>query len=353
GVVFALKAQSRFSASMFTPSLDVLLERDWDRKYWQISQQATQQNVSIITGVPVYIVDYLSQLELNHKDKLGLGDQSIPEIWPNLKLVVWGGATLDSYHTRLTELLGGQVDYWETYGATEPGLIAYQADREPGMMPALDMVFLEFIPLTEWRAMEAEGGEYQTFDFTYHTLQDVKPGVNYVIVMTTLGGMYRYIIGDTVAFQSTNPPRLSWSGRLVWYSNITLERMNYGHVEQMIHLLGETFGCLFSNFSYATSYDPPRYHFIIEPDQHTDYSGDLAASIDQYLMEVNAEYQFCRERQFLQAPKATLVPPGTYRRLEQFKIREKTNKLGHFKPPRFTNLQTLELLNSIAVSRGY
>ncbi|MFX0090458.1 MAG: GH3 auxin-responsive promoter family protein [Candidatus Hodarchaeota archaeon] len=350
GVALAIKAKSKFMASMFTPSLDVLQEKDWDTKYWGISQQATQQNVSLIAGLPVYIADYLAKLDLDHKYRLDLGDKTIPEIWPNLKLVIWSGAKLEGYSSRLNSLLGDQADFRESYGATEPGLIAYQEDRDPGMVPVLGNNFFEFIPVREWRAMEAEGGNYQDFEFTCRTFQDVQLGTEYVIVLTTVGGMYRYIIGDTVVFRKTDIPRFNWSGRLTWYSNIAVERMCFGHIEQTMQLLGEHLGCQISNFSYTTSHEPPRYHFIIEPDGISKYPEDLVTLVDECLMEINAEYQFCRERKLLLKPEVTLVPAGTYGLLERIKIQEKANRIGQFKPPRFTNEQTIDLLASLAVT---
>ncbi|MFX0090573.1 MAG: GH3 auxin-responsive promoter family protein [Candidatus Hodarchaeota archaeon] len=348
GVALAIKAKSKFAASMFTPSLEILREKDWDRKYWGISQEATKQNISLIAGLPVYIVDYLAKLDLDHKYRLGLGDKTIPEIWPNLKMIIWSGAKLEGYASRLNSLVGDQVDFREAYGATEVGLAAYQMGTEAGMVPVLGNNYFEFIPLTEWRAMEAEGGTYQNFEFTCNTFQDVKPGVDYVIVMTTVGGMYRYIIGDTVKFHKSDIPRFNWSGRLTWYTNIAVERMNFSHVEQAVNRLADIIGCPISNFSYATSYDPPQYRFIIEPDGIPTYQGDLTSLLDECLMEVNAEYHFCRDRKLIHAPEARFVPSGTYGLLERVKIEEKANRIGQFKPPRYTNAQMIQLLNSIA-----
>ncbi|MFX0092599.1 MAG: GH3 auxin-responsive promoter family protein [Candidatus Hodarchaeota archaeon] len=350
GVALAIKAKSKFAASMFTPSLDVLMEKDWDKKYWSISQQTTRQNVSMIAGLPVYIADYLTKLELDHKHRLDMGDKSIPEIWPNLKLVIWSGAKLEGYSSRLSNLLDNQVDFREAYGATETGLVAYQADNASGMVPVLGNNFFEFIPLSEWRMMEAEGGNYQNFGFTYHTFQDVKTGIDYVIVLTTVGGMYRYVIGDTVTFHQTEIPRFNWSGRITWYSNIALERMNYSHIEQMIHLLEEYLGCRISNFSYTTSHEPPRYQFIIEPDGITLPITNFEMLVDRCLSEVNAEYDFCRKRKLLMVPEVTLVPTGTYALLEQISIQEKGARIGQYKPPRYTNRPMLQLLASCAMS---
>jgi len=41
----------------------------------------------------------------------------------------------------------------------------------------------------------------------------VKEGINYAIVISTNGGLWRYMIGDTIVFTSTDPYRFRISGR--------------------------------------------------------------------------------------------------------------------------------------------
>ncbi|MFX1251817.1 MAG: GH3 auxin-responsive promoter family protein [Promethearchaeota archaeon] len=347
GVALALKAESKMAARLFTPTLDVLKMKDWEVKYRAISEQATQQNVSLIAGVPVYIADYLTKLETRYKHELGLSDKTIPEIWPNLKLIIWSGAKVDGYKTRLTQLVGSQVDYREAYGATETGLMAFQNGTERGMIPVLGNNFFEFISLHEWRAMEAENADYHTFEFGARTFQDVKPGIEYVIVFTTVGGLYRYIIGDVVVFEHSDLPRFRWTGRIKWWSNITVERMSYGHVLQAIAALEEDIGFPINNFSYSTCYRPPQYHFVIETESDKLLNSDLSARLDQLLQLVNCEYAFARERGLLHAPLVIQVPPGTYDQFSQVKARQGA-PLGQMKPPGFTDIQTLNLLASLA-----
>ncbi|MFX1534537.1 MAG: GH3 auxin-responsive promoter family protein [Promethearchaeota archaeon] len=349
GVALALKAKNKFAAKMFTPTLDVLMMKDWEEKYRQISRQATKQNVSMIAGVPVYIAEYLTKLEMNHKQELGLVDKSIPEIWPNLKLLIWSGAKIEGYLKRLIQLVGEHIDFREAYGATETGLIAFQQGLERGQVPVLSNNFFEFIPLQEWRAMEAEEADYHHFEFNVRTFQDMKPKVDYVIVFTTVGGLYRYIIGDTIAFELSDIPRFCWTGRIKWWSNITVERMNYGHVTEAIDLLEETLGTQISNFSYSTCYNPPQYHFIIETAKNIPVSTNLTFLLDQALQEVNSEYEFARVRKLLHAPMVIRVPLGTYNRFSQHRALQGA-PLGQMKPPRFTTEETIQLLNSLGAT---
>jgi hypothetical protein len=350
GIALASKARSKFAASMFTPTLDALLEKDWQEKYWLISQQATRQDVSMIAGLPLFIVDYLTTLDSDHKHKLGLGDKTISEIWPNLKLMIWSGTKLAGYATRLRDLVGDGVDFRESYGATETGSIAFQMGSEAGMAPMLGNNFMEFIPASEWNEMEAQGGDYQNFAFNYHTFQDVEPGVDYVIALTTVGGMYRYVIGDMVVFHRTDIPRFTWSGRTVWYSNVAMERLTFSEVQSAITDLADAIHCPISNFSYAASPEPPQYTFVIETDGTPHHQGDVSTLLDEGLKK-NLSYQFCRERNGLLPPKASLVPYGTYALLERKAIQERGNSIGQFKSPRYTDMETIQLIKSLAAER--
>ncbi|MFX1253102.1 MAG: GH3 auxin-responsive promoter family protein [Promethearchaeota archaeon] len=346
GVACVENAKSRFASKIFVPPVDILKEKDWHKRFWETSKQVIKQNVSMIGGVPAYIVSYLVKLNKEHKHQLGLGDKTIPEIWPKLKLVIWGGAQIGGYLPRLRELLGDQVDFYELYAASETGLIAHQQGNEPGMVPILGNNFMEFIPLSEWRAMEEEKGNYQDFEFTCHTFQDVKPGVEYVIVFTTSNGLYRYVIEDTVMFHKSDIPRFNWSGRLVWYSNVTLERVYYSEVEEAIQIAEDVLGCPISNFSYTATHEPePQYQFVIESDAPV--PEEVAKVVDEQLKQVNYNYNYCRNAKMLKEPTIDVVPFGTYESLETEHIKEMAGKIGQYKPPRFTDMETLETIRSV------
>jgi hypothetical protein len=303
----------------------------------------------MMVGVPAYIQDYLLKLDTDHKYRLGMGDKSIPEIWPNLQLIIWGGAKLESYIGALSRHLGDSVDYRETYGGTETGLVGYKVDTNPGMIPSLGNNFYEFIPMNQWRAMEAEGGDYRNFEFDIRTYDEVKAGNEYAIVITNIGGMYRYIWGDSVIFHKGDPFRIDWAGRLNWYSNIAVERMTFNAVQNSITQLSEIIGCRIPHFSYATNFEPPQYQFVIETDSAFSTDLDLNTVLDQLLGENNVEYKFCRERNLIEAPMVITVPAGTYTRLEKSQLAARGEKKGHYKAPRFTSIDTLNQIRSLAL----
>ena len=49
---------------------------------------------------------------------------------------------------------------------------------------------------------------------TLHTLEEVQLGTNYVMIISTTAGLWRYNIGDTIQFTSKSPYKIIVSGRI-------------------------------------------------------------------------------------------------------------------------------------------
>lgn len=88
------------------------------------------------------------------------------------------------------------MNYMETYNASE-GFFAIQDDPERNdMLLMLDYgVYYEFIPMEHFHEDHPKA----------LSLDEVELGINYALVISTNGGLWRYIIGDTIQFTSKNP----------------------------------------------------------------------------------------------------------------------------------------------------
>ena len=98
----------------------------------------------------------------------------------------------------------------ETYNASE-GFFAIQDNPNTSdMLLMLDYgVFYEFIPLSEFGQPNC----------SVLTIGEVEIGVTYALVISTNGGLWRYIIGDTVEFTSLKPHKIRITGRTKQYIN--------------------------------------------------------------------------------------------------------------------------------------
>ena len=118
----------------------------------------------------------------------------IHELWPNFSLIISDVCT-DPYKIVFRSILKNTE--FRTIFCADEVVAAVQID-DKGVVPLYDQNFYEFIPQREWKTMEEEGKSYRAYEFDVKTGDTVTPGEEYVLVLTTPGGLYRYIPGDVV-----------------------------------------------------------------------------------------------------------------------------------------------------------
>ncbi len=180
------------------PPLALALEPDWDRKLSLLAEKSLKEPITLVGGVPSWLLVLFERLL-----KLS-GKSTMAEVWPKLELVVHGGVKFDPYRQAFEDILGSkQIRLQETYPCSE-GFIAF-GDPATGLLRLVydHRIFFEFVPLDELDSPNP----------TRHWLGTVQTGVNYAIVVSTCAGMWAHIIGDTVRFESLDPPMLTFTGR--------------------------------------------------------------------------------------------------------------------------------------------
>ena len=73
----------------------------------------------------------------------------------------------------------------------------------------------------------------------------------YVIVISTNAGLWRYIIGDTIRFTSLNPYRIKLVGRTNSYINAFGEELMIENAEKAINRCSSNHNCFNDNFIVA------------------------------------------------------------------------------------------------------
>ena len=189
-----------------TPKQKIALLEDFEKKLIEITRSTINENVTSIAGVPSWYLVLIKQV-LEYTGKSNLLD-----VWPNLEVFFHGGISFTPYREQYKKLIAGdQMNYMETYNASE-GFFGIQDD--PGkndMLLMLDYgIFYEFIPADKIDSDSPNA----------YTLDEVSIGVNYVIIISTSGGLWRYMMGDTIIFTSINPFRFIISGRTKHFINV-------------------------------------------------------------------------------------------------------------------------------------
>ena len=199
-----------------TPSREVSLMSEWETKLKAIVSEVKNKDVGSLIGVPSWMMVLLQRVL---KDT---GKKSISEVWPNLEVFFHGGISFVPYREQYKQLIGKDIRYYEIYNASE-GFFGIQ-DRfgSDEMLLMLDYgIFYEFIPMDTFGTENAKAV----------SLENVELGKNYAVVISTNGGLWRYLIGDTIRFTDLKPFRFKISGRTKHYINAFGEELMIDNVE--------------------------------------------------------------------------------------------------------------------------
>ena len=179
------------------PSYETNCIEDWETKLEKIVAETFNKDMSLISGIPPWMQMYFDRISADSGKK-------IKDIFPNFSLMVHGGVNFEPYKAKLFETIGKKVDSIETFPASE-GFFAFQDSQEAEglLLNTNSGIFFEFIPVAE----------ILNENPTRLTLNDVKVGENYALIINSNAGLWGYNIGDTIKFVSTDPYRIVVSGR--------------------------------------------------------------------------------------------------------------------------------------------
>lgn len=307
-----------------TPAIEIALIPDFEEKLEKITRTTVNDNVTSIAGVPSW------NLVLLKKVLEYTGKKNILEVWPNLELFTHGGISFTPYRESFRKLIPSeQMNYLETYNASE-GFFAIQDDlTRDDMLLMLDLgVFYEFIPLD--RLHEADPPAL--------TIGEVEKGVNYAIVISTNGGLWRYLIGDTVIFTSLKPHRIKISGRTKYYINAFGEEVIQDNASRALEEACTQTGARIREYTagpmFMDNESKGRHQWMIEFEAPPADLHAFTRILDNKLQEVNSDYEAKRYKDLtLELPLVESLPSGTFYRWMQ----DRGKLGGQNKIPRLAN----------------
>ena len=262
------------------PSYETNCIEDWEVKLEKIVEETINQNMSLISGIPPWMQMYFDWLMEKS------GGEKIKKIFPNLQVIVHGGVNFEPYRAKLFDSLGGTVDTVETFPASE-GFFAFQdtLDKEGLLLNTNSGIFFEFIP----------AAEVFNDNPTRLSLEDVKVGENYALIINSNAGLWSYNIGDTVRFVSTDPYRLVVTGRIKHYISAFGEHVIGEEVEYAILEAAKESGAHIIEFTVAPQIQVneglPYHEWFVEFENMPDNLEEFSKSVDNHLRQKNIYYE--------------------------------------------------------------
>lgn len=263
-----------------TPNREISLMSEWETKMKAISSAVIQEDIGCLTGVPSWMLVLLNEiLDLTGKEKLD-------EVWPMLEVFFHGGISFKPYEENYRALTDKKLNFYEIYNASE-GFFAIQDQSDSKEMLLLldNGIFYEFIPMEEF-----DSDSPKTI-----TLENVEIGKNYALIITTNGGLWRYIIGDTVKFTSKNPFRIIVSGRTKHYINAFGEELIIENAEEALRRACEQTHAIVKDFTAAPVFmegkEKGGHEWLIEFERKPENLNQFSEFLDQSLQELNSDYE--------------------------------------------------------------
>ncbi|MGI6680786.1 MAG: GH3 family domain-containing protein [Bdellovibrionota bacterium] len=324
--------------SRYFPDEKTALIKNWEEKIDVLSRMALDEDIRLFSGVPSWMLIFMNKYKEIFPDR----ELLFKNIFPNLEMIVHGGVNFAPYYDAFkTLMVGSKATLREVYPASE-GFIAMQ-DRGygEGLRMVLDSgIFYEFVPLEELGSRNP----------TVHHVGNIEKDINYAIVMTNCTGFWRYILGDTVKFIETNPPRLFITGRTSYYLSSFGEHLILEEVEDAVVSAAKSIDKQIADYSVGTLFPKDTselggHLYIVEFKGEIPNDEDIkkfADKIDKVLCKRNEDYEAHRAEGYgLNPPKIKAVKPGTF----AMWMASRGKLGGQNKVPRIINNE--ELFNSL------
>jgi len=255
------------------------------------SKKAPDWDIGSISGIPSWIELMLKHVidyhNLNH----------IHEIWPNFMVLASGGVAFEPYKKSFERITGKPIIVIDTY-LTSEGYLATQIRKDTDAMALItdNGIYFEFVPFTDENI--DEDGNIRS-GVKAMNIEEVEEGVQYVLVISTVAGAWRYMIGDTIEFTDKSRAEIKITGRTKHFLNVVGSQLSVIQMSTAIKELGEEFGMEVKEFTVAALMEKDNYlhrwYLGVEGQAEKD-ADQLARRLDELLKENNKNYEVARSK---------------------------------------------------------
>ncbi len=308
-----------------TPSREIALMNEWEEKIEKMARASMEEDIGLLVGVPSWTMVIANRiLEIT-------GKSNLKEVWPNLECFMHGGVSFEPYQEEFKKLVPESgMNYVESYNASEGFFGIQDQDNANELLLMLDYgIFYEFIPMEQYAG---------TLSPVTVTLDEVELNNQYAIVISTNGGLWRYIVGDTISFTEKYPFRFRVTGRTKSFINTFGEEVIVENAEAAVRYASSQTGAQVRDYTacpvYMENTDRGGHEWLFEFTKEPADFQSFLYHLDQKLREINSDYDAKRTKDLAMVfPKGEILPKGTF---DQW-LKSKGKLGGQNKIPRLSN----------------
>lgn len=320
----------------YRPGKEIAAIKSWDDRVAAIVKEAPNWNIGAIAGIPSWVLLLLKEIIKQHKLK------TIHDIWPNFAMYASGGVAYETYRKDFDALLAKPITIIDTYLASE-GFFSYTS--RPGTM-AMTLalkhgIFYEFIPFDS-RGVDESGALLENPES--HTLQEVVEGQDYVLLISSCAGAWRYSIGDTIKFTDKEKNEIKITGRTKFYLNVVGSQLSEEKMDAAILEVSDKLDRSVNEYAVAAMKNPGGeyiHQWIIVTNDKVD-SSEFAEHLDQALQAANKNYKVARGKALKGISVEAISKEKYYSYLDETK-----KKGGQIKTPKVLSAEKMKDFLSI------
>lgn len=274
--------------TFYRPGKEIAAISDWDERVDAIAEEAPNWNIGAIAGIPSWVLLMLKRIIEKHQL------ETIHDIWPNFQVYASGGVAFETYREDFEAICKTPITILDTYLASE-GFIAYTGT--PGTMSMRLALhhgyYYEFIPFDE-RGVD-ETGELLENPLVLG-IGEVEVGQEYVLLVSSCAGAWRYVIGDVVRFESMDPPQIKITGRTKFFLNVVGSQLSEEKMDKAILELAEAHQATINEYMVAAIKNESGdyiHQWVLVGDLDAD---GLAEELDELLKAANKNYGVARSK---------------------------------------------------------
>lgn len=273
----------------YKPGDEIAKIDDWDERVQKIAEQARDWDIGALSGIPSWIELMLKKVIDYHQLK------NIHEIWPNLSVYTTGGVAFEPYRKSFEKLLDHPLIYIDTYLASE-GFLAFQSQPDTQAMTLVvdNGIYFEFVPFED-KNITDDGNVHP--EAKSITLADVEENCDYILLISTVAGAWRYMIGDTIKFTDKVRSEIVITGRTKHFLNVVGSQLSVHKMNAAIQSLEEHLQATIQEFTVAAIRRNEEYihKWYLGSDDPIDPE-EAAGTLDKVLQDMNKNYRVARSK---------------------------------------------------------
>lgn len=316
---------------------------EWGERIERIAEEAPQWDIGFSVSNPMWLQLVLERIIEKHKLA------HINEIWPSFNVFIHGGVPIEPYKPTLAPLFGQPILYMDSYGASE-GFLAYQERPDHRPMKLLNDcgVYFEFVPFDEENF--DDNGDLRSSQPKSLELSEVETGKHYALLLTTVAGAWRYLLGDTVQFTDVEKAELRITGRTKQFLSACGEHISIDNLCDAVRAVDERLRAGIGEFAVTSHREGTfwAHQWYISAENQSLTSETIVNALDEELCRLNEDYAVER-RYALRNVRGQLLPNQVF--LDWLNQRGKLN--GQAKIPRVLKGTQLDDFKSFIGGNGY